>query len=408
MLLTPAGGDGAGTAAEARFWAAVEGADLAGPGRDAGGGGPGAAGRGAAGAVLVAAAGAGPVGDRELAVPDHLGAGARTGPGGAVRDLADSDPAPEWPARTSPTGCRRALEAHGAGVVVAGTATEDTERSRLSALITALRAALPELCGCCLAAGVDESPLAGYPAVSAGLAGTLALVQALGDAGRERAAVGADPGGGRGRVRATCWPVRCRRRRAGWRGWPPRSTRTGGAAWSTSAGAGRAGRGAAVRGAGRVRGGSGGDRGCGGRWRGGWCGPRCPAEAEPWVPRGSGAGDGRDRGAGRARGALAGRAGRAARGAGQPVRPGQPRHRRPLPRAWPRPGPGWRCSPVTRRERADVAGLLTRVAAGGPPLTAVVHAAGVLDDGVLDGAGPETGWPRCWRRRRRARRTWTS
>ncbi|GAB1639953.1 hypothetical protein KRMM14A1259_03760 [Krasilnikovia sp. MM14-A1259] len=35
-------------------------------------------------------------------------------------------------------------------------------------------------------------------------------------------------------------------------------------------------------------------------------------------------------------------------------------------------------------ERADLAALIDRIQAGGPPLTAVVHAAGVLADGVLD------------------------
>ena len=37
---------------------------------------------------------------------------------------------------------------------------------------------------------LDERPVRGHPVVSAGLAGTLALVQALGDAGVGRAAVG--------------------------------------------------------------------------------------------------------------------------------------------------------------------------------------------------------------------------
>ena len=59
-------------------------------------------------------------------------------------------------------------------------------------------------------------------------------------------------------------------------------------------------------------------------------------------------------------------------------------------------------------DRAALAGLLARLAAAGQPLTAVMHAAGVLDDGVLAGLTP-AGWPRCsGAKAGAARRTWTS
>ena len=58
-------------------------------------------------------------------------------------------------------------------------------------------------------------------------------------------------------------------------------------------------------------------------------------------------------------------------------------------------------------DRAAVAGLLAWIGAGGPPLTAVLHAAGVLDDGMLDGLTTARLATRS-RRRRPARRTWTS
>ena len=67
------------------------------------------------------------------------------------------------------------------------------------------------------------------PSVPGGLAATLALVQALGDAGVEarlwvvtRGAVAA--------ARTRRWRARCRRRRGAWAGSPAWSTRTGGAA----------------------------------------------------------------------------------------------------------------------------------------------------------------------------------
>ncbi len=40
-------------------------------------------------------------------------------------------------------------------------------------------------------------------------------------------------------------------------------------------------------------------------------------------------------------------------------------------------------------DRGQVAGLLGRIAAGGPPLSSVLHTAAVLDDGLLDGLGPD-------------------
>ena len=105
-VLTPVGGDGTGTAAEAWFWAAVEGGDAAALAELVAVDGQRAARRGAAGPGLLAAAGAGPGGDRGLAVPGHLGAGHRTGPGRALGHLARGGPgrARRRPGGRVPTG----------------------------------------------------------------------------------------------------------------------------------------------------------------------------------------------------------------------------------------------------------------------------------------------------------------
>ena len=58
-------------------------------------------------------------------------------------------------------------------------------------------------------------------------------------------------------------------------------------------------------------------------------------------------------------------------------------------------------------DRAQLAGLLARIAASGPPLSAVMHTAVVLDDGLLDGLDTAR-LDAALALRRRARRTWTS
>ena len=175
---------------------------------------------------------------------------------------------------------------------------------------------------------LDEGPLPGHPVVPAGLAGTLVLVQALGDAGVDGAAVGADPRRGGGRAgRGAGQPgagdgVGAGPGRRRW------STRTAGAAWSTC----------------RRRWMSGPRRGCAGCWPGAGrtrsrSGPpgswrrrlvraaaarRAAPDVDAARDRAGHRGDGGDR---RARGPVAGRARRAAGGAGQPVRSGRARRR---------------------------------------------------------------------------------
>ncbi|MFF4364461.1 acyltransferase domain-containing protein, partial [Streptomyces sp. NPDC001604] len=75
--------------------------------------------------------------------------------------------------------CVAALEARGAEVVVVEAGS--VERSELAALISA------DVSGVLSLLALDETPLPDHPSVTAGLAATLALVQALGDAGLETA-----------------------------------------------------------------------------------------------------------------------------------------------------------------------------------------------------------------------------
>ncbi|HEY2261952.1 MAG TPA: SDR family NAD(P)-dependent oxidoreductase, partial [Streptosporangiaceae bacterium] len=175
-----AGGDGPGTAGEARFWAAIEGGDL----------------QTLADTLAVE--------DRER-LGDVLPALAswrrrerdRSVTGDwwyRVAWVPVTEPGPvvlsgAWlvvtPAREIRPGvaawCARALAAGGARVVVAEITGEPDRR--------VLAAAISEVCGSSGVSGVlsllalDEAPLPAHPAVPAGLAGTIALVQGLGDAG---------------------------------------------------------------------------------------------------------------------------------------------------------------------------------------------------------------------------------
>jgi acyl transferase domain-containing protein len=103
------------------------------------------------------------------------------------------------PQRPAADGVARALIDHGADVVPV-TVTAGLDRAALADLIGR---ALPqaELAGVVSLLALDETPIADHPAVPAGLAGTQALIQALGDAGISaplwvltRGAVAAVPG----------------------------------------------------------------------------------------------------------------------------------------------------------------------------------------------------------------------
>jgi acyl transferase domain-containing protein/NADPH:quinone reductase-like Zn-dependent oxidoreductase/acyl carrier protein len=201
--LAPAGGDGAGTPAEARFWAAVEGEDVAGLASEL------CVDDGASLAGVMPALASWRRRERVRSVTEGLryrvswepvpdpGPAALSGIWLVVAGAGDAgDLAGE---------CVRALEGRGARVVVADVPGGGTGRGYLAARIgQVLRAADAEaagLAGVLSLLALDEAPVPEFPAVPAGLAGTLALVQALGDAGAgaplwvvTRGAVAADAG----------------------------------------------------------------------------------------------------------------------------------------------------------------------------------------------------------------------
>ncbi|HEV3295467.1 MAG TPA: beta-ketoacyl synthase N-terminal-like domain-containing protein, partial [Streptosporangiaceae bacterium] len=389
------GGDGAGMVAEARFWAAVEGGDvqalaatLAVDDR-----------RGLEQVVPALASWRRREQDRSVLggwryrvswvpVPDR-------GPAGLSGTWLVVVPAGQADGQVA-AGCVRALAAGGAQVVVAEVVAGD-DRAVLAGRITGLLAGatadgagvvagvsgVSGVSGVVSLLGAEEEPVPGWPVVAVGLAGTLALVQGLGDAGVEaplwvltRGAVAVGPGEvlaspvqamvwGLGRVAGLEHPDR-------WgglvdlpSGWDERA---GTRLCSVLAGCGEdqvAIRGAGIMGRRLVRAGP--ARGDGGEWvpRGsvlvtggtgligghvaGWLAGR----GVPRVVLASRSGPG-------AAGAAALAAGLAGRGAGVAV---------------------IGCDVA---DRGQLAGLLAWAGAGGPPLAAVLHTAGTAESTTLD------------------------
>ncbi|MBC3839611.1 acyltransferase domain-containing protein [Streptacidiphilus sp. 4-A2] len=152
--------------------------------RDAGRGREPSLRRGAARAVVLAAARAGRGGDRRLALPDLLGAAGRPGPGPPLRHLAGGRRGRREPERrvsvaAERTG-RRAAAAPGRRrrARPGGAGHPDQRRAGRAGA----EAGAP-VAGVLSLLALDETPWADADPLPAGLAGTLALVQALGVAG---------------------------------------------------------------------------------------------------------------------------------------------------------------------------------------------------------------------------------
>ncbi|HEY2287369.1 MAG TPA: SDR family NAD(P)-dependent oxidoreductase, partial [Streptosporangiaceae bacterium] len=393
-----AGGDGAGTAGEARFWAAVEGGDLQ-----------------ALAQVMTETL---PVdGDRPFSeVLPQLAAWRRRdrdrSATGSWRYRATWAPVPEpdrvalsgtWlvvapaalvvaPAADS-DGYVRALESRGAQVTVLQIGPDELDREALAERlrdtcgISGAPGAGPVsgvsgVCGVLSLLAADETPRPGYPAVPSGLAGTQLLIQALGDAEVAAplwvvtcGALAAGPGEvparpvqamawGLGRVAALEHPDR-------WGGLidlpPVLDERAGARLCAVLAGCGEDQ--VAIRGAGIVA-------------RRLIRAPQ-PRDAQPWMPGGTVLVTG-------GTGAIGGHVARwlAGRGAPRvvlasrsgPAAPGVVALAAELAAA----GTGTAVIACNVADRDQVAGLLGRIAAGGPRLCGVMHAAGLVQDTALD------------------------
>jgi len=172
---------GSGTAGEEQFWAAVERGDLAGLA-----GALDVDGQRPFSEVLPVLASWRQRDREESAVADWRYRITWT----PVTDPGSAAPTGTWLMVTGPAGlglaeeCVRALGAAGTEVVlvpVAADATREALAARIGEAMTGPAGVLP-VAGVLSLLAVDETPLADCPEVSAGLAGTVVLVQALGDA----------------------------------------------------------------------------------------------------------------------------------------------------------------------------------------------------------------------------------
>ncbi|WP_335984486.1 SDR family NAD(P)-dependent oxidoreductase, partial [Streptomyces sp. CA2R106] len=295
-------------------------------------------------------------------------------PAGAAAELV------EWTAS--------ALAARGAETVTVRVPAGTVPRGTVAELVGRATAGTEPLSGVLSLLGLDEAPLPGQPAVTAGLAGTLGLLQALGDAGVEaplwlltRGAVATGPGEhlasplqaqiwGFGRIAALEHPDR-------WGGLvdlpDTADDRTGAQLAAVLAGTDE--NQVAIRAVGTM-----GRRlahapqpPAGEGWR--------PADGTALITGGTGALGGHvarwlaDRGAERL--VLTSRSGPGATGVAA--------------QAAELASCGARVDVLAcdTADRAELAALLGRVPADGPALSTVVHTAAVLDDGVIDALSPE-------------------
>ncbi|MFD7669228.1 SDR family NAD(P)-dependent oxidoreductase, partial [Streptomyces sp. NPDC059788] len=121
--------------------------------------------------------------DGHMKSAEHVKLAGHTVSMGATESIGAAESAPSAPHGTDAHLLRAALTDRGADTLLIEAAPEETHRASLAARIAQ---ALPEdarIAGVVSLLALDEAPLADAPSVSRGLAGTLGLVQALGDAG---------------------------------------------------------------------------------------------------------------------------------------------------------------------------------------------------------------------------------